>query len=436
MPTRWSARMNGTLDTIDNHHISINAIKVVNRLTEHGYQAYVVGGCVRDLLLGKTPKDFDVATDAHPEEVRDLFRNSRIIGKRFRIVHVRFGREIVEVTTFRAPHDDQYDENHSDSGRTLVDNVFGNFEEDVFRRDFTMNAVYHQPETGEIIDLANGVDDIRQRIIRPIGDAEDRFREDPVRMLRAIRFQAKLDFSIEPHTEKTIRSLGYLIQVIPPARLFEEMLKLFMSGYGSAAFSALLEHEIFGWLFPDANRSMKDYPAQGLITAALDSTDRRIAEGKPVTPAFVFAALLWYPFVEERDRLQNEENMTQVQASQEAANNVLAKQQLFTSIPRRFTGPLRDIWFLQFRLPMRFGQKPDILLEHKRFRAAYDFLILRETAGEELEQLGEWWTEYQEASAERRNEMKQSSGPKRRKRRNRKRRPRTETGDQASWQST
>ncbi len=419
--------MNSTLSNIDQSRISVNALKVVARLAEHGYQAYLVGGCIRDLLLGKTPKDFDVATDAHPEEVSDLFRNSRIIGKRFRIVHVRFGREIVEVTTFRGPHDDQYDENHSESGRTLVDNVYGTFEEDVFRRDFAMNAVYLQPGTGEVVDLADGVADVTSQIIRTIGDPEKRMREDPVRMLRAIRFKAKLNFRLEPELERTIKSLGYLIQDVPPARLFEEVLKLFMSGYGRASFDALVELELFGWLFPDSNRS-RDYAAtEDIVTAALESTDKRIAEDKPVTPAFVYAAMFWYPFVAERDRLQQEENLTQVDASHEAANNIISKQQLFTSVPKRFTGPMRDIWFLQFRLPNRLGKKPDVLMAHKRFRAAYDFLLMREIAGEKTDNLGQWWTDYQEANEDQRGGMKQDrneTGSGNKRRRKRKRRPR------------
>lgn len=426
--------MNTPLTSIDSGKISINALKVVKRLQEHGYQAYLVGGCIRDLLLGKSPKDFDIATDAHPEEVRDLFRNSRIVGKRFRIVHVRFGPEIVEVTTFRGPHDEQYDENHSDSGMTLNDNVYGTFEEDVFRRDFAMNAVYYQPQTEEIIDLARGVEDITAARIKTIGEPEGRLREDPVRMLRAIRFQAKLGFELEDELADSIESLGYLIQDVSPARLFEEVLKLFMSGNGAAAFEHLMELDLYGWLFPDSRRSMESNATEALVRLALESTDRRISEGLPVTPAFIFAAILWYPFEQEKERLLREEGATQVAASHEAANNIISKQQLFTSIPKRFTGPMRDIWFLQFRLPNRFGQKPDVLLEHKRFRAAYDFLLLRESAGEKTGELGAWWTEYQEADEDRRSVMKQASGQKRRKRRKRKPRPRQNSSDGPNWQ--
>jgi poly(A) polymerase len=418
--------MNDPLSFIEESKISVNALKVVSRLLEHGYQAYLVGGCIRDLILGNVPKDFDVATDAHPEEVRELFRNSRIVGKRFKIVHVRFGREIVEVTTFRAPHTDKYDETHSESGRTLVDNIYGTFKEDVFRRDFTMNAVYYQPEAHEITDLAKGVDDISARTIRTIGNPEDRCREDPVRMLRALRFEAKLGFDIADDLAEAVTSLGYLIQDIPPARLFEEVLKLFMSGYGEAAFNSLLQHDMYGWLFPDSKRSMTTHATEAIVRLALQSTDHRIAIDKPVTPAFIYAAMLWYPFTEEKQRIEEEEGLPHVAASHEAANNILAKQQLFTSIPRRFTGTVRDIWFLQYRLPARFGNKPDVLLDHKRFRAAYDFLLLREGAGEKTDNLGEWWTEYQEASESRKAEMKQSSGKKKRGRnRNRKRKRRS-----------
>lgn len=419
------------LSSIEESAISINASKVISRLQDHGFQAYLVGGCIRDLLLRKTPKDFDIATDAHPEEVRELFRNSRIIGKRFRIVHVRFGREIIEVTTFRGPHADEYDENHSDSGMTLNDNVYGTFDEDVFRRDFTMNAIYYEPQGKEIIDLADGTADIENQIIRTIGDPAGRLREDPVRMLRAIRFQAKLEFGLETDLQSSIRSLGYLIQDVPPARLFEEVLKLFLSGYGTAAFDAMLENDIYGWLFPDSKRSMENNATEELVRLALTSTDQRIAKKMPVTPAFIYAAILWHPFVDEKQRLEQEGEIKYA-AAHEAANNVISKQQLFTSIPKRFSGPMREIWFLQSRLPSRFGQKPDRTMEHKRFRAAYDFLLLREQAGEKTEQLGEWWTEYQEATEERKLAMKQSTSNGRQRKRKRKPRPKASPSDQTS----
>ncbi len=412
--------MTGLASTLPMEHVSVNAIKVINRLTEHGFHAYLVGGCVRDLLLGNSPKDFDVSTDARPEEVRELFRNSRMIGRRFRIVHVRFGRDIVEVATFRGPHTIVDEDSHSEGGRILDDNVYGSFEEDVFRRDFSMNALYYDIDKHEIIDLVGGLKDIESNRIRLIGEPENRYREDPVRMLRAVRFKAKLDFDIEEESGKSIRQFGYLLQDIPPARLFEEVLKLFMSGQGADTFDAMLDYEVFSWLFPATKRSMEGSFAEKLVRLALVSTDRRIEIEKPVTPAFIFAALLWYPFIEEK-RLLEEEGLSSVEASHEAAANVIAKQQLFTSIPKRFSGPMRDIWNLQFRLPMRKGKKPDILLGHKRFRAAYDFLLLREESGEKLDGLGEWWTKYQEADGEAQDKLRQNSTRPYQKKRKRKR---------------
>ncbi len=406
--------------------ISVNALKVVQRLTEAGYEAYLVGGSVRDLILGRLPKDFDIATDAHPEDVYELFRNSRMIGRRFKIVHVRFGREIVEVATFRAVRGDE--DPQTDSGMILRDNIYGTFEEDAIRRDFSINAVYYSPGEEKLIDLVGGLDDIEARRIRLIGDPESRYREDPVRMLRAIRFKTKLEFEIDDESGAPMRHLGYLLQDIPPARLFEEILKLFMSGHGAASFDNLLAYDLFGWLFPDSRRAMDEsLHAEKLIRAALASTDRRIAEDLPVTPAFIFAALLWYPFISEKKRLETE-GLSHLEANHEAAANIIAKQQLFTSIPRRFSGPMRDIWMLQFRLPNRHGKKATLVFGHKRFRAAYDFLLLREEAGENLDGLGAWWTNYQEENPapERRSgtdpgdaETVPSKRPRRRRRRNR-----------------
>ena len=398
---------------------SINALKVVNRLASQGFQAYLVGGCVRDLLLGSSPKDYDVATDAHPEDVRQLFSNSRSIGRRFKIVHVRFGRDIIEVATFRAPPAVDRDDHISDGGRILSDNIYGSFEEDVMRRDFTINALYYNPENKQIIDLVDGMGDIEKKTIRLIGDPENRFREDPVRMLRAARFEAKLGFDLEAKTMAQLKKLGFLLQDIPPARLFEEVLKLFMSGQGEASFNSLRQHELLGWLFPAINNA--DEIAFKLIGLALASTDKRINEGLPVTPAFIYAALLWWPFCEEREKLK-QAGQTNLAASHEAALTVIAKQQLFTSIPRRFSGPMRDIWQLQARLPNTRGKKPEILMGHKRFRAAYDFLLLRELSGEPLDGLGEWWTNYQEQNPEQRQAMQNSTPPKSKRRR--KRRPR------------
>ena len=413
--------MSDNATTLPLERISVNALKVVKRLTGHGFEAYLVGGCVRDLILGRSPKDFDVATNAHPEEVRDIFRNSRTVGRRFRIVHIRFGRDIVEVATFRSAHKEIDENTHTNDGRILDDNIYGTFQEDAYRRDFTMNALYYNVDTAEIIDLVNGLDDIKANRIRLIGEPDNRYREDPVRMLRALRFKAKLGFDLDEQTGSSIHHLGYLLQDIPPARIFEEVLKLFMSGHGVATLEAMLEYDLFGWLFPSTRRVMDDTLAEKLIHLALASTDRRIANDMPVTPAFIFAALLWYPFIEDKKRLE-EEGVAHVEASHAAAANVIGNQQLFTSIPRRFSGPMRDIWNLQFRLPIRYGRKPEILVTHKRFRAAYDFLLLREESGEKLDELGQWWTDFQEADEDARRKLKLQTTDKKKRKRNRKRR--------------
>ncbi|MCB1646948.1 MAG: polynucleotide adenylyltransferase PcnB [Pseudomonadales bacterium] len=412
---------------LSDHPISINALKVVRRLIESGFQAFLVGGCVRDLLLDATPKDFDVATDAHPEDVRDIFRNSRLVGRRFRIAHVRFGREIIEVATFRAANDAaDNDSQVSDGGMLLSDNNYGTFREDAERRDFTINALYYDPEHKIIHDEVGGLTDLENRQIRLIGDPESRFREDPVRMLRAVRFKAKLGFSVAPETEKPMRRLGFLLQDVPAARLFEEVLKLTMTGYGERALEHLREYDLFGWLFPQSNRDPDHHQTFELIRLALASTDTRIQEDKPVTPAFIFAALLWHPFTNERQRLIDE-GATVSDASFEAANNVIAQQLLFTSIPRRFSGPMRDIWFLQYRLPNRAGKKAETLMAHKRFRAAYDFLILREESGERLDNLGKWWTEYQEANNDQRQTMTTAAPKSKTRKRNRRKRRRPDS---------
>ncbi|MCY4531672.1 MAG: polynucleotide adenylyltransferase PcnB [Gammaproteobacteria bacterium] len=407
--------MNDIIPIQARNQISINALKVLSRLNRHGYQAYLVGGSVRDMILGRAPKDFDIATDAHPEDVKSLFKNSRLIGRRFRIVHVRFGREIIEVATFRAAWSENQRE-QSENGMLLADNIYGTLEEDVFRRDFSINALYYSPDTGDVIDLVGGVDDIKAKKIRLLGDPENRYREDPARMLRAIRFKSKLDFDIDRQAGEPMHQLGYLLQDLSTSRLFEEVQKLFMTGHALYAFNEMLSYDLFGWLFPDSRRAMDSTPAEKLIQVALKSTDQRIANELPVTPAFVYAAILWYPFVEEKKKLEAE-GVSYAEATMEASAKTIARQQLFTSIPRRFTSVMREIWYLQFRLLVRRRRKPDALLAHKRFRAAYDFLLIREEVGEKLDNSGEWWTRYQEADAAQRQIMKQSGKPGRRRRR-------------------
>ncbi len=407
--------MNDIIPIQARNQISISALKVLSRLNRHGFQAYLVGGSVRDMILGRAPKDFDIVTDAHPEDVRSLFKNSRLIGRRFRIVHVRFGREIIEVATFRAAWSENQRE-QSENGMLLADNIYGTLEEDVFRRDFSINALYYSPDTGDLIDLVGGVDDIRAKKIRLLGDPENRYREDPARMLRAIRFKSKLDFDIDRQAGEPMNQLGYLLQDLSTSRLFEEVQKLFMTGHALYAFNELLSYDLFGWLFPDSRRAMDSSPAEKLIKVALKSTDQRIANELPVTPAFIYAAILWYPFVEEKKKLEAE-GVSYAEATMEASAKTIARQQLFTSIPRRFTSVMREIWYLQFRLLVRRRRKPDALLTHKRFRAAYDFLLIREEVGEKLDNSGEWWTRYQEADAAQRQIMKQSGKPGRRRRR-------------------
>lgn len=417
--------------------ISRNAVLVVERLQKAGYQAYAVGGCVRDLLIDLPPKDFDVATNATPEQVRAEFRNARVIGRRFRLVHVHFGREIIEVATFRASHgasDEEEDSNraaHHESGRILRDNVYGSLEDDAQRRDFTINALYYDPVTERILDYAHGVSDIRNRLIRLIGNPRQRYLEDPVRMLRAVRFAAKLDFEIEKHSAAPLRELAPLLKDIPAARLFEEVLKLFLGGRAERTFELLRHYDLFAPLFPATAQALQDNPEYTgrLIRQALINTDERIRLGKPVTPAFLLAALLW-PALPARVLQQQERGLPPIPAMQEAAHDLIAEQCRRIAVPKRFTLPIREIWDMQERLPRRQGKRADLLLENPRFRAGYDFLLLRESAGEKTGGLGTWWTRYQEVDDSTRRAMirdlsKEETGaaPRKRRRSPRKRRP-------------
>ena len=379
-----------------------NVITVLDTLTKAGFEAYLVGGSVRDGLLGRHPKDFDVATNATPEQVRSLFRNCRLIGRRFRLAHVRFGRDIIEVATFRAAHhnsdDDSHDAHQSDEGLLLRDNVFGTLDEDAIRRDFTANALYYRHTDGAILDFVNGYDDILQRRLRLIGEPEQRFREDPVRMLRAVRFAAKLDFQIDPATAAPIPALAELLGLIPPARLFEEFLKLFLSGHAQAVWPLLNQNGLTRWLFPGAAPDANTTPgADAMVQLALRNTDIRIAEDRHVTPYFLLAVLLWGPL----QRLWQgycANGMASAPALQKAIQQVIHEQSRHISIPKRYSMPMREIWDLQVRLHNRKGRRAEALLEHKRFRAAYDFLLLREATGEDLGGLGAWWTEFQQAN--------------------------------------
>jgi poly(A) polymerase len=411
--------LNSSQHSLQRSQFSRYAVNIVERLQTAGYQAYLVGGCVRDLMLHIEPKDFDVATSATPEQVRAEFRNARIIGRRFKLVHIHFGREIIEVATFRANHpqdDEEEDSNQSsrnESGRILRDNVYGTLEEDAQRRDFTINALYYDPVTERVLDYANGVHDIRNRLIRLIGDPEQRYKEDPVRMLRAVRFAAKLDFGIEKHSATPIRSLAPMLRDIPSARLFEEVLKLFLSGYAESTFEMLVDLELFEPLFPASSKALEYNPTytHTLISSALANTDLRIKQNKPVTPAFLFAALLWPALPAKVLRLQ-ERGTPPIAAMNEAAHELIIEQCQRIAIPKRFTIPIREIWDMQERLPRRSGKRADMLLDNPRFRAGYDFLLLRELAGEETEGLGEWWTDYQDGNDSERRAMIRDLGSK------------------------
>ena len=378
--------------------ISENALKVLYRLKNAGYQAYLVGGGVRDILIGLKPKDFDVATDAHPEQVRELFRNCRLIGRRFRLAHVHFGREIIEVSTFRASHNDAVNgEGHEEDGRIIRDNVYGKLDDDVWRRDFTVNALYYNIEDYSIVDYVGGLEDVQNKQLRLIGIPEDRYREDPVRMLRAIRFSIKLGFSIHPVSERPIRDLAPLLEEIPEARLFEEFLKLFMSGESEKTYHQLREYGLFAFLFPQTEDFLNrdDEFIHKLLSSAFRNTDMRLAEDKPVTPAFLLAALLWIPV---RDLANDHESngLSEMDAIHLASDAVISHQIRTTSMPRRFTHMARDMWSLQVRLKNIRGKRPLKLLAHQRFRAAYDFLLLRAEAGEDVQELATWWTAFQE----------------------------------------
>ena len=407
--------------------ISRDARKVVEVLQEAGYEAYVVGGAVRDLLLGLKAKDFDVATDAKPAEVKSLFRRSRIIGRRFQIVHVQFSREIIEVTTFRSNENKSNDnrKNHrqqTDSGMLTRDNVFGSLTDDASRRDLTINAMYYDPGDNSIHDFADGLGDIEKRIIRIMGDPATRFREDPVRMLRVVRFAAKLGFTIEPRTGKPMHKLAADLEHVSPPRLFDETLKLFMSGQGLASFWLLHEYGLFERIIPQVGGMMKDTNGltSKLIQQAFTNTDLRIRAEKRVTPAFIYAALLW-PAVQKLAAHYRDRGNSAAYALSKASGEVIAKQISITAIPRRFTMPMREIWDLQLLLPRRGGHRAKRLAEHPRFRAAYDFVLLREQAGEELSGLGDWWTAYQDASEDMQEQMSRTVGDpgSNRKRRNR-----------------
>lgn len=424
---------------ISRKDISENALKVLYRLNKAGYEAYLVGGGVRDLLLGKKPKDFDVTTSATPEQVRKLFRNCRLVGRRFRLAHVMFGPEIIEVATFRGHHDGSPDDRatsqRGQNGMLLRDNIFGSIEEDAQRRDFTINSLYYSVADFTVRDYVGGMRDLEEGVIRLIGNPETRYREDPVRMLRAVRFAAKLSMRISQDTAEPIPRLATLINDVPPARLFEESLKLLQAGYGFETYKLLREYSLFQPLFPTITRYFTetgDSPMERIINQVLKNTDNRIHNDMRVNPAFLFAAMFWYPLLETAQRIAQESGLAYYDAFALAMNDVLDEACRSLAIPKRITTLVRDIWQLQLRMSRRQGKRAWKLMEHPKFRAAYDLLALRAEAesNHELQRLAQWWGEFQVAAPPSQkdmlNNLDEEPAARRRHRRPRKRAPRRE----------
>ena len=406
--------------------ISPAARKVTDGLQAAGFKAFVVGGAVRDLLLNRHPKDFDIATNATPEEVRRVFRRSRIIGRRFRLVHVMFGEETVETSTFRRmieAEDAQTDEH----GRLLRDNEFGDQQQDAARRDFTANALFYDPATQEIFDYHNGYADIRANTLRMIGDPVVRYREDPVRMLRAVRLSAKLGMRLDEATAAPIASMKALLGNVPQARLLDEMLKLLLSGHALECIKKLREMDLHHGMLPMLDVILEQPQGEKFVMLALENTDQRIREDKSVSPAFLFAALLWHEVLSDW-KAQQDAGEKPIAALHLAMDSVLGRQREQLAIPHRHDAIMKEIWLLQPRFEQRGGQRPFRLLAAPRFRAAYDFLLLRSESGEVEGELGLWWDEFQNASDQRRAEMVMPDEiPK--KRRRRKKQPGTSKPD-------
>ncbi len=381
-----------------------------------GFQAYLVGGCVRDLLLGREPKDFDVVTDARPEQIKSIFRNCRLIGRRFRLAHIFFGRSIIEVATFRGA--DSNGDRVMENGRLLRDNVYGTLEEDVWRRDFSVNALYYNASDYSVVDFVGGMKDHENAVLRLIGDPEERYREDPVRMLRAIRFSTKLGFAIHPSCEQPIKKLSGLLREIPPPRLFDETLKLFLSGYAVQTFELLRHYDLFEMLFPETEKCLaheKDGFPPVFLAKALENTDIRIGQDKPVTGYFLFAAFLWEP-VRARMETQIQNGQNEFMAIQQAAGEVIRLQSSTTALPRRIAMPAREVWCLQPRFKNRSGDRPFKLLAHPRFRAAFDFMTLRAATGDIDPSIAEWWDNFQRVDEPEQKKMLRGSGRRSRRR--------------------
>jgi poly(A) polymerase len=408
--------------------ISPAALRVCDTLSAHQFAGCIVGGAVRDLLLGSTPKDFDVATDARPEQVKPLFRRAFVIGRRFRLVHVMIGQETVEVSTYRAAHPvvptDVQQAGVDETGRLLRDNVFGTQEEDARRRDFTINALFYDPAREELIDYHGGLADLKKRVLRTIGDPEKRYREDPVRMLRAVRLAGKLGLTIDGETRAPIRRLAELLEQVPPPRLFDEMLKLLLSGHASACLRQLRDEGLHKGVLPLLDVILDQPLGERFVTLALAQTDARVQEGKSISPAFLFAALLWHEVLAAW-RAREKRGEPSIPALDAAMDEVLDLQCDKLAITRRLTATMREVWAMQPRFDHRSGQRALRAVEAPRFRMGYDFLALRAASGEVPAELEAWWRAFYAADAETRRAMLlPETGPrKRRRRRRRKKTP-------------
>lgn len=422
--------------------LSENALKVLYRLHKSGYQAYLVGGGVRDIFIGQEPKDFDIATNAEPEQIKKLFHNCRLVGRRFRLAHILFGRDVIEVATFRGHHAEEQNQQtakQSDGGMLLRDNVYGDISEDAERRDFTVNALYYNIADRAVYDFTGGLADLENQQLRLIGDPETRYREDPVRMLRAVRFAAKLNMQISPETEEPIKRLSSLLQSIPAARLFEETLKLFLNGQGLPTYKLLKQYGLFQILFPLVSKYQNEDGSSNcdkFIEIALENTDRRINSGKRVTPAYLYAAMLWYPLEALAEERVIDSGLNYNDALLLAMNDALDSQIKSISIPRRFTATIRDIWHLQTRLPRRQGKRAEKAFEHLKFRAGFDFLEMRaQIQGGELIEITQWWRDYQSSNATGRQALIKSlssghsAGNRKRPRRAKKKKPASSQND-------
>lgn len=394
--------------------ISANALKVLYRLKEAGYAAFLVGGGVRDILLGRTPKDFDVATDAHPEDVRNLFRNSRIIGRRFRLVHVFFGAENIEVSTFRANvSDERFSETetetevHAETGMIHRDNTYGTIEEDAWRRDFTVNALYYNIADFSVVDYMHGMRDLKLRVLRVIGDPTQRYHEDPIRLLRTIRFAAKLHFQIEPKTESALKTLSHLLQHVPASRLSDECLKLFFAGFAEITYHKLIEYRYLKILFPEMVYVMhahKNKAHDKLIELALKATDTRWKAGESINPGFLFAVFLWPVLQAHLSKIKNKKNKFYMQLHH-TIHDVTKKQTDAMMIPKRLQFMMQAMWLLQFQLTRRRPNRIMMLFRHRYFRAAFDFMGLRVQAGEIPAEHYEWWKQFQLLDADAQQEL-------------------------------